>query len=62
MALQWPLAPIPRSSPRHSAILAVAIYVAAFALSLIATVVTLQRKRVEEERTPRVARSRASGG
>jgi hypothetical protein len=60
MALQWPLAPIPRSSPRHSASLAVAICVAAFALSLIATVVTLQRKRVEEEQ--RVARSRASGG
>jgi hypothetical protein len=42
-------------------VLAVTISVAAFALSLIATVVTLQRKRVEEERTQRALLSEAIG-
>jgi hypothetical protein len=42
-------------------VLAVTISVAAFTLSLIATVITLQRKRVEEERTQRALLSEAIG-
>jgi tetratricopeptide (TPR) repeat protein len=42
-------------------VLTIAISVAAFALSLIAAVLTLQRKRLEEERTQRVLLSEAIG-